>query len=133
MATGASLSDLVHAKTSFIDSSIVAQWEQWADGEAMKLTDIPVCDRPTQALLSLPVCKGGHEPIAVTRPAQIELVTWQDSEDPSRGLTMTNKQQSALDRRVINIDNMQVGHACLFAPSILQQTTTDENMKRLDY
>ena len=112
-----SLESLVKARASFITDAIMGEWEVWANGEAMQLSDLPDAERAAKTVLALPDCEGGSMPNLVERAKQVELITWRDSEDPSRGLTMSEKQQEALERSSLTMSDVSPGDTCLFAPS----------------
>ena len=112
----ASLASTVEAGTSFVNAGIIAEWEAWAAGTPRQLSDLTPEMRPKKTLLALPDCTGGVAPLEVGRTSQFELITWQDSGDPARGLTMTSKQQAALERRAMSFEEVSIGATCLFAP-----------------
>ena len=109
----ASLAGTVEAGASFVDACIIAEWEAWAAQEPCRLSDLTPVMRPAKTLLALPDCAGGIAPLGVERTSQFELITWQDTGDPTRGLTMTAQQQAALERRGLafaEVTTVSFGH-----------------------
>ena len=129
-----SLASTVQAGESFVDAGIIAEWEAWAASIPLRLSDLRQEQRPTKTILALPDCTGGVAPLEVGRTSQFELITWQDTGDPARGLTMTSKQQAALERRAMSFEEVTIGATCLFAPPRTPASGSDDDsaIKALD-
>ena len=111
-----SLAGTTEAGASFVDTGVIAAWEAWEASMPRRLSDLRPEQRPAKTILALPDCTGGVAPLEVGRTSQFELITWQDTGDPARGLTLTSKQQAALERRAMAFEEVTVGATCLFAP-----------------
>lgn len=110
-----STANLVEINLSFITPEVLAEWRAWADAEPTTLAAIPTGERTSPTVLALPECSGAPNTVEITRAQQVELMTWKDHEDASRGLTVTRKQQEALESRSIQMVEIKIGQTCLVA------------------
>jgi hypothetical protein len=112
------------AGESFITNEMLGEWDAWASAEVSALADMSLGERTSKVVLGLPNCKGAPPTGEVVRGAQMELMTWKDGADSSRGLTMTQKQQDALETRKLTLEDIVVGDCCLFASNSSQSALT---------